>query len=48
MVEPAMLAKTGLGVDDHQRHTVENFPHLRYVDRYAAAGIDLTTYVGGT
>jgi hypothetical protein len=66
MVEPAMLAKTGLSVRDHQRRTVENFLHLRElapdlpfipvlqgwtiedylrcVDRYAAAGIDLTSY----
>jgi hypothetical protein len=66
MVEPAMLAKTGLDVGEHQRRTVENFLHLRElapdlpfvpvlqgwtltdylrcVDRYATAGIDLTTY----
>jgi hypothetical protein len=29
MCEPAMVAKTGLSVGEHQRRTVENFVHLR-------------------
>jgi hypothetical protein len=64
MCEPAMIAKTGLSVAEHQRRTVENVlelralapdlpiipvlqgwalaDYLRCVERYDAAGLDLT------